>query len=318
MMQKLKYFWELLKDTFKEFSNSTALKDSASISYYSIFSVPGLLIIIIWIAGNFFGEEAIRGEITNQIGGLMGEEAAESVQELIKSALIDKENIIMKTVGVGSLVFAATTLFFQLQQSLNHIWDVEAAPKKAFLKYILDRANSLGMILVIGFLLMITMLMSAMIAIFNSFIKSKIGFGTFYLVDAMNYIFGFAMVVLLFALMFKVLPDISISWKSVLIGAIFTAVLFTLGKFLLGVYFSEFKPTSTFGKAGTVILIMMWINYTSSLIFFGAELTKVYTYKRGLPIALSKHAKWRTVDLYRDRIKEEKAEVEKNLNVDES
>ena len=126
------------------------------------------------------------------------------------------------------------------------------------------------------------------------------------------------MVVLLFALMFKVLPDISISWKSVWIGAIFTAVLFTLGKFLLGVYFSEFKPTSTFGKAGTVILIMMWINYTSSLIFFGAELTKVYTYKRGLPIALSKHAKWRTVDLYRDRIKEEKAAVEKNLNVDES
>lgn len=131
-MQKLKYFWELLKDTFTEFTNSTALKDSASISYYSIFSVPGLLIIIIWIAGNFFGEEAIRGEITNQIGGLMGDEAAESVQELIKSALIDKENIIMKSVGVASLVFAATTLFFQLQQSLNHIWDVEAAPKKHF------------------------------------------------------------------------------------------------------------------------------------------------------------------------------------------
>lgn len=317
-MQKLKFFWDVLKQTFKEWNDSNASKDSASLAYYAIFSIPGLLIIIIWIAGYFLGEEAIRGQISSQINGVMGEESAKSIEEMIASGLIDKQNIFMKIVGVFSLIFGATTIFFQLQKSLNSLWDVEAAPKKAFLKYILDRANSLGMILVIGFLLMITMLMSAMIAIFNSFIKSKIGFGTFYLVDAMNYIFGFAMVVLLFALMFKVLPDISISWKSVWIGAIFTAVLFTLGKFLLGVYFSEFKPTSTFGKAGTVILIMMWINYTSSLIFFGAELTKVYTYKRGLPIALSKHAKWRTVDLYRDRIKEEKAAVEKNLNVDES
>lgn len=311
MIKKLNFFWEVLKETFKEFTASNSLKDSASISYYSIFSIPGLLIIIIWIAGNFFGEEAIRGEITTQIGGLMGKDAAESVQELIASALIDKENIIMKTIGVGSLVFAATTLFFQLQQSLNNIWDVEPAPKKAFIKFILDRANSLGMILVIGFLMMTTMLMSSMISLFNSYIKSQIGFGTFMLVDVMNYVLGFAMVILLFALLFKVLPDVNIAWKSVWTGALFTAVLFTLGKFLLGLYFSEFKPTSTFGKAGTIILIMMWINYSCSLLFFGAELTKVYTYKRGFPVKLSKHAKWKSLDLYKNRLEENKNAEEK-------
>lgn len=307
MIKKLKFSWEVIKEAFDEFNRSASIKDSAAISYYSIFSIPGLLIIIIWVAGNFFGEEAIRGQITSQIGGMMGKDTAESVQELIANAMIDKENFIMKAVGVGSLLFAATTLFFQLQQSLNQLWDVEAAPKKAWLKFILDRANSLGMILVIGFLMISTMLMSTLISLFNDYITKKLGFGTYILVDVLNYVIGFGMVVLLFALMFKVLPDVKISWSSVWMGALFTAILFTLGKFLLSFYFAQFKPTSAFGQAGTVILIMLWINYTCSLIFFGAELTKVYTYKKGFPIQLSKHAKWKIVDLYRNRIEEEKS-----------
>lgn len=309
MIKKLKFSWEVLKEGFGEFTSSAALKDSAAISYYSIFSIPGLLIIIIWIAGNFFGEEAIRGEITHQIGGLMGDAAAESVQNLIASALIDKDNFIMKAVGVGSLLFASTTLFFQLQQSLNTLWDVQAAPKKAWLKFIVDRANSLGMILVIGFLMMITMLLSSLISIFNAFIKRQLGVGTYILVDVLNVVLGFGIVVVLFALMFKVLPDIKIRWRSVWRGAFFTALLFTGGKLLLTFYFSEFKPTSTFGQAGTIILIMMWINYTCSLIFFGAELTKVYTYKKGLPIELANHSKWRTVELYRDKVAVQNSEL---------
>ena len=166
-MNKLSFFWDTLKETFTEWNNSDASKDSASLAYYAIFSIPGLLIIIIWIAGNFFGQEAIQGEISNQINDLMGEESAKSIEEMIASALIDKQNIFMKIVGVFSLVFGATTIFFQLQKSLNSLWDVEAAPKKALVKFFLDRANSLGMILVIGFLLMITMLLSTVISLFN-------------------------------------------------------------------------------------------------------------------------------------------------------
>ncbi|MEY8761898.1 YihY/virulence factor BrkB family protein [Chryseobacterium tongliaoense] len=300
MINNIKFFWEVLRETFSEWNSSSASKDSASLAYYAIFSIPGLLIIIIWIAGNFFGEEAIRGEISNQISGLMGNDVAKSIEGMIAGALIDKQNIFMKIVGIGSLVFGSTTLFFQLQHTLNTLWDVEAAPKKALIKFLLDRANSLGMILILGFLLMITMILSSMISLFNNWITNYFGLETYMLVEFVNFAIGFGVVMLLFALMFKVLPDVKISWKPVWRGALLTTILFTLGKFLLSLYFGNFKPTSTFGAAGTVILIMMWINYSCMLVFFGAEFTKVYTYKKGYEIILSKHAKWSAAKLYAD------------------
>ncbi|PQA95564.1 ribonuclease BN [Chryseobacterium shigense] len=305
MTHTIKFFWEVLKETFDEWNSSSASKDSASLAYYAIFSIPGLLIIIIWIAGNFFGEEAIRGEISNQISGLMGTDVAKSIEGMIAGALIDKQNIFMKIIGIGSLVFGSTTLFFQLQHSLNTLWDVEAAPKKALLKFILDRANSLGMILILGFLLMITMILSSMISLFNNWITNYFGLETYMIVELVNFGIGFGLVMLLFALMFKVLPDVKISWNPVWKGALLTTVLFTLGKFLLSLYFGNFKPTSAFGTAGTVILIMMWINYSCMLVFFGAEFTKVYNNKKGYPIVLSKHAKWSAAKLYRDSRKDD-------------
>ena len=299
-MKNLKFFWETLKETFTEWNNSSATRDSASIAYYAIFSIPGLLIIIIWIAGNFFGQEAIQGQISAQINSILGTEASKSIESMIASALIDKDNIIMKTVGVFALIFGATTVFFQLQKSLNTLWDIEAAPKKAILKFILDRANSLGMILVIGFLLMITMVLSSAISLLNNYITYRLGLETYILMELVNYVIGFILVVLVFAFMFKVLPDVEISWKSVWLGAILTAVLFTLGKFLLSLYFAELKPTSVFGTAGTIVLIMMWINYSCMLVFFGAEFTKVYSLKKGYKIIPSKHAKWSSEKLYKE------------------
>ncbi len=299
-MKNIKFLWQVLKETFSAWNSSSASTDSASLAYYAIFSIPGLLIIIIWIAGHFLGEEAIRGEISNQISGLMGTDAAKSIENMIAGALIDKQNIFMKIVGVGSLVFGSTTLFFQLQHSLNTLWDVEAAPKKAIVKFLLDRANSLGMILILGFLLMITMILSSLISIFNRFITQYFGLETYMLVEFINFTVGFGVVMLLFALLFKVLPDVEISWKSVWAGALLTTILFTLGKFLLSLYFGTAKPTSAFGTAGTVILIMMWINYSCMLVFFGAEFTKVYTYRKGYRIVPSKHAKWSNAKLYED------------------
>ena len=304
-MNQLKFFWEVLKATFTEWNDSNASKDAAALAYYAIFSIPGLLIIIIWIAGNFFGEEAIRGEISRQISGMMGSDASKSVEDMIAGALIDKENIFMKIVGIGSLVFGATTLFFQLQRSLNELWDVEPAPKKAFVKFLLDRANSLGMILILGFLLMITMILSSAISFFNGWITEYFGLETYLLAEFVNFGIAFGIVMFLFALMFKVLPDVEISWKPVWKGAFMTAILFTFGKFLLSLYFGEFKPPSAFGTAGTVILIMMWINYSCMLVFFGAEFTKIYTYKKGYKIVPSKHAKWSRTKLYEDSLKKE-------------
>lgn len=306
MIKRIKFFWEALRETFKKWNESSASNDSASLAYYAIFSIPGLLIIIIWIAGNFFGEEAIRGQITSQISGIMGQDAAKSVQDMIAGALVDKENIFMKIIGIGSLVFGSTTLFFQLQRSLNSLWDVQPAPKKAFVKFLLDRANSLGMILILGFLLMITMVLSSLISLLNNWITNYFGVETYVLVELINYIIGFVVTMILFALMFKVLPDVEISWKPVWRGAFLTTVLFTLGKFLLSLYFGTAKPTSAFGAAGTVILIMMWINYSCMLIFFGAEFTKIYALKRGFRIIPSKHAKWSDAKLY------EESKIDKN------
>lgn len=304
MIHNIKFFWEVLKDTAKEWGSSTATKDSASLAYYAIFSIPGLLIIIIWIAGYFFGEEAIRGEVSSQISGLMGTDAAKSVESMIAGALIDKQNVFMKVVGIGSLVFGSTTLFFQLQHSLNTLWDVQSAPKKAMVKFLLDRANSLGMILILGFLLMITMILSSLISLLNNWITNYFSLETYVLVELVNFAIGFSIVMLLFALMFKFLPDVQIKWNPVWKGALLTTLLFTLGKFLLSFYFGNFKPTSAFGTAGTVILIMMWINYSCMLIFFGAEFTKVYSYKKGYKIVPSKHARWSDAKLYEDSKKQ--------------
>lgn len=309
MVKHTKFFWETLKETFSEWNKSSASNDSASLAYYAIFSIPGLLIIIIWIAGYFFGEEAIRGQISSQISGIMGQEVAKSVQEMIAGALIDKENIFMKAVGIGSLIYGSTTLFFQLQHSLNTLWDVKAAPKKALVKFLLDRANSLGMILIIGFLLMITMVLSSLISFLNNWITAYFGLETYMLVQVVNFLVGFAIVMLLFALMFKFLPDVQISWKPVWKGALLTTILFTLGKFLLSLYFGTAKPTSAFGTAGTVILIMLWINYSCMLIFFGAEYTKVYAYKKGYKIIPSQHAKWSDAKLYEEGLASKNNEI---------
>lgn len=303
-MKKLNKIWEILKETFNEWMSSSAAKDSASMAYNAIFSLPGLLIIIIWVAGNFFGEEAVNGEVRRQLQGIMGYEGAKNIQDIIKSAMVDKENFWMKALGIGTLVFGATSLFFQMQSSLNNLWDVEAAPKKAWQKFILDRANSLGMILIIAFLLLVSMLLSSLIGLANNLITKYFGLETYVIVQITNFILGLAIVTILFALMFKVLPDVEIKWKSVWIGAIVTAVLFNIGKMLISFYFDFSKPTSVFGAAGTVILLMMWINYSCQLVFFGAEFTKIYAYRMGHKIIPSKHAKWSKEKLYRDSLEQ--------------
>lgn len=309
LKQKLKFYAETLKETFRQWNDSPASRFASGLAYSAVFSIPGLLIIIIWIAGNFFGEEAIRGEISHSISGLMGQDAAKSVESMITAALVDKHNIFMKTVGVLSLVFGSTTLFFQLQRSLNDLWDVEAAPKTAFLKFFLDRATSLSLILVMGLLLIISMLLTSIIGLFGSKISGYFGFHAYNAIVLLNGALGSVVVMLIFAFIFKVLPDVKIGWEPVWAGAFLTALLFAGGKFLLGLYFSKFRPASAFGTAGTVILIMMWINYSCMLLFFGAIFTKVFSIKKGITPQPSKHARWNARKLYLDSQLQEKTEL---------
>ncbi len=292
MVETLNFYWKILKKTFQEWSGSTATKDSMSLAYSAVFSIPGVLIIIIWVAGNILGEEAIRGELSRQIGDVMGKEVSETLEGIIAATLVDKQNWLMKTVGVISLVFGATTLFFQLQKSLNSIWSVEAQPEKAILEFLLNRVNSLVMIIVIGLLLISTMLLSSLVSLFNVLITTWLGTQTYNLIQIANFTLGFLVMVLIFGLIYKILPDAKIRWKSVWAGAFVTALLFTFGKFLLSLYFAHLKPASAFGAAGTVIIIMMWVNYSCMILFFGAAFTKVYSEAKGLGIIPAKHAQW--------------------------
>lgn len=284
--------WTIIKDTYKDWSARELGTEAASLAYNAIFSIPGLLIMVIWFAGIFFGEEAVRGEITKVFGGMLGKDAGKSIEDMIVSGMVDKKNIVMKTAGVLTLVFGATTIFFQLQKTLNKLWDVVAEPRKAWQKYILDRANSLGMILVIAFLLLITLLLSSFIGMANDWLARSFGMETVWLMNIINGVIGFLISFGIFAAMFKILPDVELEWRSVWTGAFVTSLLFTLGKYILTYYFDTFKPTSSFGAAGTVILLMLWVNYTCQIIFFGAEFTKVYAKAFGHKLQLSKHAKW--------------------------
>ena len=294
-------FFTIIKDTFVDWNNSPASRDSASIAYYAIFSIPGLLIIVIWVCANVFGLDAIRGQLSSMIGGIMGPDAATSIQTLIAGAVVDKTNIIMKVIGIGTLVFGSTTLFFNIQKALNNIWEVEAAPKKAWLKFLLDRANSLGLIIIIAFLLLITSLLSGFIGLANDWITRYFGIETYAAVQVVNFLLSFGIIVLLFAIMFKFLPDVEIKWKSVWVGAIVTTLLFNIGKLLLSFYFGTFKPTSIFGAAGSIVLVMMWINYSCQLILFGADFTKNYAYSKGHIIKPSKFAKWSSAKILREQ-----------------
>jgi len=290
---KIKHIPKILVETAKKWMAADPFRESAVISYYAIFSIPGLLIIIIWAAGVFFGEELVRGEINNQITAIVGGEAAASAEEIVQESEVENTAWFMKIVGVVALLIGATTLFFQLQKSLNYLWDVEADPDNNLKKLLVDRASSLGLILIIAFLLLISLILSSIIANVSNFITRNFGEGMYVLIEAVNFILSVGIVTLLFAMMYKFLPDVDIKWKSVWVGALVTSLLFSIGKTLLGLYFGIADPGSSFGAAGTIILIMLWVNYTCLILFFGAEFTKVFAQHYGHPIQPSKHAKWR-------------------------
>lgn len=217
-------------ETAKKWMAADPFRESAIISYFAIFSIPGLLIIIIWAAGFFFGEELVRGEVNNQIAEMMGREAAASVEDIVQESEVEDTAWFMKIIGIGALLFGSTTLFFQLQKSLNYLWDVEADPENNLKKLLVDRASSLGLILVIAFLLLISLLLTSLISGFSNFITSNLGDEMYILIEVINFILSVGIVSLLFAMMFKFLPDVDIKWKSVWIGAIVTSLLFTIGK----------------------------------------------------------------------------------------
>ncbi|MDZ4845125.1 MAG: YihY/virulence factor BrkB family protein [Chitinophagales bacterium] len=286
-----KEMWLIFKEAASKWWAKDPFRESATIAYYAIFSIPALLAIVIGIAALFFGQEAVNGQISGQISAAMSPEAAKQVEEMVANALQTKKSVIATIIGVIILIFGATGVLVQLQKSLNNIWEVKVDPeKKQWLHTIKSRLFSLGIIMTLGFLLLISMIITIGVAALSQWIEQRFPDGITYLVEGLNMLLSVGVITLLFALMFKILPDAKIKWKHVFAGGFLTALLFIIGKFALGFYFGKSDPASAYGAAGSVVLILLWVSYSSMTVFFGAELTKAFVTHRGDKVVPKKNA----------------------------
>jgi membrane protein len=252
--------------------------------------LPGLLVIIINLAGYFFGYEAVTNQITGQIQGMIGGDTARDIEQIIANASQAKASTLASILGIATLLFGATGVFYQLQQILNKMWEVKPQPKQKFLKLIKDRVFSFGLILVVGFLLLVSLVLSATLSAFSDWVGRHISESLIVLFKILDFIVSLGVIMLLFAAIYKFLPDAKIQWRDVWIGALVTAILFVIAKFALGLYFGKSNPGSTYGAAGTIILIMLWTTYSGMILLFGAEFTQVYANRYGKKVTPSEGA----------------------------
>ncbi|WP_333809230.1 YihY/virulence factor BrkB family protein [Flavobacterium sp.] len=265
--EALHSWWQ--KDPFKE---------SAVIAYYSIFSLPGLLSVIVFLSGYFFDKEVVNTEITNEISSVMGTETAQQVQSIILKAMQSKKTLWENLIGIAIILFGATGVFIQFQKALNKIWKVkEEESKSGIIGLFRSRLLSFGLIIAIAFILITSLLISTLLAALGKWLTLYFPDSFFILLLCLNFLISLGVFTLVFGFMFKYFPDTDIRWSDVWLGSFITAVLFEIGKSLLGFYFGTFKPDSGYGSGGSVVLIMLWVSYSSMLVLLGAEFTYSYT-----------------------------------------
>lgn len=286
-----KQIWRMLKTAFQEWNQDKAARLAAALAYYTLFSIAPLLILVIAIAGLFFDSAAVRGQIMSQVQSLIGGSGAEFVSTVLDNANRPGGNSgwIASIISVVLLLIGATGVLTQLQLSLNTIWNVEARPDIGFMNIVRKRLLSLGMIVVIGFLLLVSLVLSSVIAGFSEYLNN-LAPGLDTLVQIVNFVVSFGITTLLFAMIFKYLPDVVITWSDVWFGATATAILFSLGKFLIGLYLGNSGFGSSYGAAGSVIILLLWVFYSAQILFYGAELTQVYGRRFGSQIQPNRYA----------------------------
>jgi membrane protein len=287
----LKVVWKLLKDTFTEWSQDNASRLAAALAYYTVFSIAPLLIIAIAIAGIAAGlvGTAPQEQVISRIRDSMGSGAANLVQTMIKSISVPSNNVLATAVGVAAILLGAAGLFSALQGALNTIWEVMPTPGRSILSVVLDRLISFAMVLGTGFFLLASLAVSAGLAALGKFFVNLVPDFS-YVWQVVDFVVSFGIIGLLFAMIYKVLPDVEIAWGDVWIGAAVTSLLFNVGKFLIGLYLGRSSVGSLYGAAGSLAVFLVWIYYSAQIILFGAEFTQVYARQRGSPIVPSRHA----------------------------
>jgi membrane protein len=285
---RAKEIFEVVKAAYKEFMEDKAMRLAAALAYYAIFSIGPLLFVLVALAGWRFGEEAVRGQIHGQIAAMVGEESAKTIESMMAAKKLGNSPI-TTILAVITLAIGASGVFGQLQDALNTVWEVKAKPGMGIWAFLRDRFLSMGMVLVLGFLLLISMVLTTAV---QALVER--GGQLLPIPDAitagLSIVMSFVVVTLLFAMIYKFLPDVKLSWRDVGVGAMVTAGLFTGGKYLLGLYLGREGMASSYGAAGSVVVILLWIYYSSIILLFGAEFTQAYVLKRGHKIQYSKYA----------------------------
>jgi len=290
--------WELLRESFQGFSSDKIPQKSAALAYYTIFSIGPMLIIIISLCGFLYGRDAIEGRIYGQIKALVGSGAAMEIQDIIRNATLSDNFSFATIVGVIALIFGATSVFTEIQDSINYIWHLRAKPRKGWLKMLLNRLLSFSMVVSLGFILLVSLVLSALMELLVFQLRQLFPGVAVSLAYILNILITFGLTALLFAIIFKVLPDAFIRWKDVAVGALVTALLFLLGKFAIGYYLGSSHVGSTYGAAGSLVIVLLWVYYSAIILYFGAEFTKVYAQRFGGDIRPNHYAVWlKTVEV---------------------
>ncbi len=285
---KIKSAVNIVKGTATEFGEDNVLRLSAALAYYAIFSIGPLLAIVVGLAGLAFGNDHVRHQIHQSLQGMLGENSAKTIDSMM-AARSHSKSLITTIIGIVALLFGAAGVFGQLQDSLNTIWEVKAKPGAGIWGLVRQRVLSFSMILGVGFLLLVSLALSTALSAFAGTLNNMIPMGNL-VAHAVDFIVSFGVVTALFAMIFKYMPDVKIPWSKVWIGAIVTALLFTAGKYLLGLYLGRASTSSAYGAAGSVIVILMWVYYASVILFAGAEFTQVYAKQTGAKIVPDKYA----------------------------
>ncbi len=286
---KFKEIKYLVTQSFAEWSEDKASRLAAALAYYTIFSILPLLIIIIAIAAQVFERSLVQQQLVRQIATLVGQTGAEAIEAILENASEPEDSLLAAIVSIITLLLGASGVFGQLYDALNTIWEVQAKPGRGILGTVKDRFFSFTMVLGVGFLLLVSLIISTALQAFNELVSGILP-SFLFLAQTLNFLISFAVVTILFALIYKVVPDVRVAWRDVWIGALVTAFLFAVGKWAIGLYLGNSAPGSTYGAAGSLIVLLLWVYYSAQILFLGAEFTQVYANKYGSRIVADETA----------------------------
>lgn len=288
----VKGIWNVLKQSFTGFGDDKVLKLSAALAYYTVFSIGPMIIIIIYFAGVIYGQDAVRGSVFDEIKGLVGAEAAVQIQDMIKNAALSNKGSVAATIGMITLIIGATGVFAEIQESINMIWNLKPKPKKGWLKMIINRLLSFSVIISLGFILLVSLIINGLIETLMDRLQARFPNLTVVAIYITNLLITFGVTATLFGVIFKVLPDAIIKWKDVIVGSMVTAVLFMGGKFAITLYIGKSDIGNTYGAAGSLVVLLVWVYYSSVILYFGAEFTKAYATFFGSSIHPNQYSVW--------------------------